>query len=101
MAEAPYLMGIDFGTGDDPYKRDWMERVRPRYRLTCWRPANPRNWAALGKVLLTYNPDRVRGMGEVAYQRDSTGAPARRTLCATLRRPSSEARKRASLSLEI
>ena len=26
---------VDFGTGDDPYKRDWMELVRPRYRLDC------------------------------------------------------------------
>jgi hypothetical protein len=43
---------VDFGTGDDPYKRDWMEQVRPRYRLTCWRAESPRNWPALGKALL-------------------------------------------------
>jgi hypothetical protein len=43
---------VDFGTGDDPYKRDWMEQVRPRYRLTCWRPADPRNWASIGKALV-------------------------------------------------
>jgi hypothetical protein len=43
---------VDFGTGDDPYKRDWMEQVRPRYRLTCWRPESPRNWPALGKAFL-------------------------------------------------
>ena len=43
---------VDFGTGDDPYKRDWMEQVRPRYRLTCWRPADPRNWPAIGKAWL-------------------------------------------------
>ncbi len=43
---------VDFGTGDDPYKRDWMELVRPRYRLSCWRPADPRNWPAIGKALL-------------------------------------------------
>jgi hypothetical protein len=43
---------VDFGTGDDPYKRDWMELVRPRYRLTCWRPADPRNWPAIGKAWL-------------------------------------------------
>jgi len=43
---------VDFGTGDDPYKRDWMEVVRPRYRLTCWRPPDPRNWPAIGKALL-------------------------------------------------
>ena len=43
---------VDFGTGDDPYKRDWMELVRPRYRLTCWRPADPRNWPPIGKAWL-------------------------------------------------
>ncbi|WP_338027987.1 GNAT family N-acetyltransferase [Croceibacterium selenioxidans] len=43
---------VDFGTGDDPYKRDWMEEVRPRYRLTCWRVGHPRNWPAIGKSLL-------------------------------------------------
>jgi CelD/BcsL family acetyltransferase involved in cellulose biosynthesis len=43
---------VDFGTGDDPYKRDWMEQVRPRYRLTCWRAGDARNWPAIGKALL-------------------------------------------------
>jgi hypothetical protein len=26
-----------------------MEAVRPRWRLTCLRPADPRNWPELGK----------------------------------------------------
>ncbi|MCT2399973.1 GNAT family N-acetyltransferase [Novosphingobium mangrovi (ex Huang et al. 2023)] len=38
---------VDFGTGDDPYKRDWMEQVRPRYRLDMFRPVTPRNWPVL------------------------------------------------------
>jgi len=41
---------IDFGTGDDPYKRDWMEDVRTRWRLTCLRPGNPRNWPFIAKA---------------------------------------------------
>ena len=40
---------VDFGTGNDGYKADWMEATRPRYRLTCLRPGNPRNWPALAK----------------------------------------------------
>jgi hypothetical protein len=40
---------IDYGIGDDPYKRDWMEEVRPRYRLDMFRPGSPRNWIALAK----------------------------------------------------
>ncbi|MXO72333.1 GNAT family N-acetyltransferase [Altererythrobacter buctensis] len=43
---------VDFGTGDDGYKRDWMEAVRPRWRLTCLRPASPANWPELGKWAL-------------------------------------------------
>jgi len=35
---------IDFGTGDDPYKRDWMEDVRIRHAVTAYRPQNPRAW---------------------------------------------------------
>jgi hypothetical protein len=43
---------IDFGTGNDPYKRDWMERHRPRYRIDCLDPAQPRAWPALAKRAL-------------------------------------------------
>lgn len=35
---------IDFGTGDDAYKRDWMERVRVRHALTC---VDPQQWRGL------------------------------------------------------
>jgi hypothetical protein len=38
---------IDFGTGDDPYKRDWMEDVRLRYRIDLVRPLAPANWSLL------------------------------------------------------
>jgi hypothetical protein len=40
---------VDFGTGDDPYKRDWMDGARPRYRLQCWRRGDPRNWPAIAR----------------------------------------------------
>lgn len=43
---------VDFGTGDDPYKRDWMEIDRPRYRIDCLNPAAPRAWPALTKRLI-------------------------------------------------
>lgn len=41
---------VDFGTGDDSYKQDWMETQRPRYRLDMFRPFDPRNWASLGRI---------------------------------------------------
>jgi CelD/BcsL family acetyltransferase involved in cellulose biosynthesis len=43
---------VDFGTGNDGYKRDWMEAVRPRFRLECFRPAWPGNWPSLAKRAL-------------------------------------------------
>ncbi|WP_226700681.1 GNAT family N-acetyltransferase [Qipengyuania gaetbuli] len=43
---------IDFGTGSDPYKRDWMEECRPRYRLTCLDPRQVAAWPAIAKRLL-------------------------------------------------
>jgi CelD/BcsL family acetyltransferase involved in cellulose biosynthesis len=41
---------IDFGTGDDPYKRDWMEDVRARYRLDMLRPLAMRNWPVFARM---------------------------------------------------
>lgn len=43
---------VDFGTGNDPYKRDWMELDRPRYRIDCLDPRQPRAWPALLKHAL-------------------------------------------------
>lgn len=43
---------IDFGTGNDAYKRDWMEMDRPRYRIDCLDPRQPRAWPALAKRLI-------------------------------------------------
>jgi CelD/BcsL family acetyltransferase involved in cellulose biosynthesis len=41
---------IDFGTGDDAYKRDWMESVRTRYRLDLLRPGQVRNWPKIARA---------------------------------------------------
>lgn len=35
---------IDFGTGNDPYKREWMDEMRPRYRLDIFWPNHVANW---------------------------------------------------------
>jgi CelD/BcsL family acetyltransferase involved in cellulose biosynthesis len=42
---------IDFGTGDDPYKRDWMELSDVRHRLEAYHPRAVRHWPKLGKLL--------------------------------------------------
>lgn len=38
---------VDFGTGDDAYKCDWMEVDRPRYRIDCLDPHQPLAWPTL------------------------------------------------------
>lgn len=43
---------VDFGTGNDPYKRDWMEAVRPRYRIEAFRARWPGTWPALARKAL-------------------------------------------------
>lgn len=40
---------VDFGTGSDPYKRDWMEDVRPRYRLELLWPRVPLAWPYMAR----------------------------------------------------
>ena len=43
---------VDFGTGDDAYKRDWMETRRIRWQLSCYRPGAPRNWLPIAKATI-------------------------------------------------
>lgn len=43
---------IDFGTGSDGYKRDWMESVRPRYRLDLFWPNHIANWPLIARASL-------------------------------------------------
>lgn len=43
---------VDFGTGNDHYKRDWMEQVRPRYALEMYRPMQPGNWPRIARTAL-------------------------------------------------
>ena len=51
---------VDFGTGNDPYKADWMEQVRPRYRMTAYNPRRPTNWPAIARVWAQNLASRVR-----------------------------------------
>lgn len=40
---------VDFGTGDDAYKRNWMEEIRGLYRVDAMRPGDPRNWSTIAR----------------------------------------------------
>jgi len=44
---------VDFGTGNDAYKRDWMDDVRTRYRLELFRPDHPRTWPGIAKHMVS------------------------------------------------
>ena len=43
---------IDYGTGDEPYKADWMDRRRPLWRVTAWNPRTLRGLAGAAKARL-------------------------------------------------
>lgn len=38
---------IDYGVGDEPYKRDWMDQARPLWRLLAINPRHPKAWPML------------------------------------------------------
>ena len=43
---------VDFGTGDDPYKRDWMNAVRQRVQIEAFVASKPSNWPAIAKRMV-------------------------------------------------
>ena len=45
---------IDFGTGSDAYKRDWMDAIRPRYRLDMFWPNHIANWPLIARLHLRH-----------------------------------------------
>ena len=51
---------VDFGTGDDSYKRDWMEAVYPRYLLDCHDPARLRAWPYILRGMARWLASRGR-----------------------------------------
>jgi CelD/BcsL family acetyltransferase involved in cellulose biosynthesis len=42
---------IDYGTGDDAYKRDWMEERRPLWRLQAYNPGTLKGLAGAARAL--------------------------------------------------
>ncbi|MEL7197270.1 MAG: GNAT family N-acetyltransferase [Pseudomonadota bacterium] len=47
------VASIDFGTGHQPYKSDWMDEIRPRYRIDCLNMIRPAAWYDLAKLSLS------------------------------------------------
>lgn len=44
MIDIEKVCRIDYGTGGDAYKRDWMEDTRPMLRLDCFNPRRIGQW---------------------------------------------------------
>lgn len=49
---------IDFGTGDEPYKRDWMGATRPRYQIDCLNMARAPAWIDLARLAMKRTRER-------------------------------------------
>lgn len=56
--DAPAI--IDFGTGDDPYKADWMDERRPLYRLDAYNSRTVGGLAAYARTRIAALVQRVR-----------------------------------------
>lgn len=56
----PAINAIDFGTGDDPYKRDWMNETRQRWTIEAIHPRAMRHWPALARLLAARGADLAR-----------------------------------------
>ncbi|MEQ1687161.1 MAG: GNAT family N-acetyltransferase [Sphingopyxis sp.] len=44
---------IDFGTGDDGYKRDWMEDSAALMTIRAWDPHQPTAWTSMARHMLS------------------------------------------------
>jgi CelD/BcsL family acetyltransferase involved in cellulose biosynthesis len=51
---------IDYGTGDDGYKRDWMGERATLWRLEAFNPASPRGLAGAARAGLSALVRRLR-----------------------------------------
>lgn len=53
---------IDFGTGNDAYKQEWMEDVRERYRLQLYWPNHPLAWPAILRQMMSTLVGKARSL---------------------------------------
>lgn len=57
VIEKDHVRRVDFGTGDDAYKRDWMNRHEPLWRIEAFNPARVAAW---GPALRAFAPAAIR-----------------------------------------
>lgn len=51
VMEVDGVLRIDFGTGDDAYKRDWMNRHEPLWRIEAFNPSRIAAWGPALKAV--------------------------------------------------
>lgn len=44
---------IDYGTGDNPYKTEWMDSQRPLYRIDCFNPRFSSAWLPAARTAIS------------------------------------------------
>jgi CelD/BcsL family acetyltransferase involved in cellulose biosynthesis len=54
------VRAIDYGTGDDSYKADWMAERRPLWRLEAWNPRTFKGLIAIGRAKASALAARLR-----------------------------------------
>lgn len=52
---------VDFGTGNDAYKRDWMNRQHRLWRIRAFNPARPAAWPAAMTAMIRRWRDKTEG----------------------------------------
>lgn len=56
-----HVTTIDYGTGDNDYKREWMEEERPMWRIDCYDPRRVAQWPPAAKAMISGLVARIKG----------------------------------------
>ena len=52
VIEVDRVRRVDFGTGNDAYKRDWMNRHEPLWRIEAFNPSRIAAWGPASKAFV-------------------------------------------------
>ncbi len=60
VIDADHVALVDFGTGNDSYKADWMDTCVPLHTITLFNPSRPAGLAGAARASLAKLVDRLR-----------------------------------------
>lgn len=61
VIDGDHVALIDYGTGDNDHKRQWMEEERPMMRIDCFDPARPAIWFKAARIAISGLVGRRKG----------------------------------------